>query len=410
MKIGILRETKSPVDNRVALIPSQISRLMKEYPNSVFKVQPSELRAYTDDEYKAEGIPVDEDLADCDLILGIKEATVDTLIPHKHYLFFGHIAKKQEYNIPLFKAFIEKGITFSDYEYLVDKNGKRLVAFGWYAGVVGLYYTLQGWGERTGQYSLPKPDRHFNVEAEIEALKNISKYLANIKILITGNGRVSQGAQYILSSIGATRLSVGEYLNTTAVETFSYCVASHEDLVTPIDSSCACSDKSFRVHPELYKSVFSRFATTTDILLSCHFWDNRAPVYLSKNELSDPNLRIKMIGDVTCDIMGSIHSTIRSSTHDTPFYDYDPKTAKEEKAFSSNDNISVMAVDTCPNAMPRITSEFFGEKLIDLVLRELLQSDMDCSEILNRSTILDSGQLTSNFKYLDSYVKSFMSE
>lgn len=408
MKIGILRETKNPVDNRVALIPSQISRLQKEFPDSEFKVQPSELRAYTDDEYKAAGVRIDENLEDCDLILGIKEASVETLIPDKHYLFFGHIAKKQEYNIPLFKTFINKRITFSDYEYLVDDEGKRLVAFGWYAGLVGLYYTLQGWGERTGLYSLPKPDVYFNVDTEIEALKNIRKYLANIKILVTGNGRVSQGAQYILKAIGAKQLSVGEYLNTVAVDTLSYCVASHEDLVEPINSSNESDEKTFRTHPELYKSVFSKFANSTDILLSCHFWDNRAPIYLSRTELSDPQLRIKMIGDVTCDIMGSIHSTVRSSTHDAPFYDYNPISASEEKAFSNANNISVMAVDTCPNAMPRITSEYFGEKLIDLVLRELLQNNSDSSKVLNRATILSKGKLTPYFKYLDEYVKSFM--
>lgn len=408
MKIGILRETKNPVDNRVALTPSQISLLMKEFPNSVFKVQPSEHRAYTDDEYRAEGISLDENLADCDLILGIKEATISSLIPDKHYLFFGHIAKKQEYNIPLFKAFIDKRITFSDYEYLVDEEGKRLVAFGWHAGVVGLYYTLQGWGERTGLYTLPKPDRHFNVEAEIKALKEICQYLKNVKLLVTGNGRVSKGAQYILNAIGAKRLGIEEYLSASAVESLSYCVASHEDLVIPIDPSCKFSDKSFRTNPELYKSVFPKFAATTDILLSCHFWDNRAPVYLNRKELADPHMRIRMIGDVTCDIMGSIHSTVRSSTHNAPFYDYNPITAKEEKAFSNINNISVMAVDTCPNAMPRITSEFFGGKLIELVLRELLQSNSDGSKVLNRATILKSGQLTPHFEYLESYVKNFM--
>lgn len=408
MKIGILRETKNPVDNRVALIPSQISRLKKEFPNADFKIQPSNLRAYSDEEYRSEGVDIDDNLEDCDLILGIKEASVDSLIPNKHYIFFGHIAKKQEYNIPLFKAFIEKGITFSDYEYLVDDEGKRLVAFGWYAGVVGVYYTLQGWGERTGLYSLPKPDMHFSVETEIEALRNITQYLTHIKILVTGNGRVSQGAQYMLDSIGAKHLSIEEYVVTPAVESLSYCVASHENLVVPIDPSCVGDEKSFRSHPELYKSIFSKFATSTDILLSCHFWDNRAPVYLSRSELSNPHLRIKMIGDVTCDIMGSIHSTVRSSTHDAPFYDYNPVTAKEEQAFSNKNNISVMAVDTCPNAMPRITSEFFGEKLIDLVLRELLQTDSDSSTVLNRSTILDSGKLTQRFKYLEPYVKNFM--
>ena len=408
MKIGILRETKNPIDNRVALTPTQISRLRKEFPNAEFKVQPSTIRAYKDDEYLAEKIKIDESLEDCDLILGIKEASIDTLHPDKHYLFFGHIAKKQEYNIPLFKSFIKKGITFSDYEYLVDEKGKRLVAFGWYAGVVGVYYTLQGWGKRTGLYLLPKPDLHFDINTEIEQLKKIISYLCNIKILITGNGRVSQGAQFILDKIGAKRLSVMEYLTTQEVTHLSYCVASHNDLVVPKESFEESDEKDFHKHPEQYKSVFYKFALATDILISCHFWDNRAPVYLSSRELTDKNLRIKMIGDVTCDIMGSIQSTVRSSTHDAPFYDYNPITKKEELAFSNKNNISVMAVDTCPNAMPRITSEYFGNKLIDLVLRELLKNNTNSSKVLDRATIVKNGELTPQFNYLDSYVKAFL--
>lgn len=408
MKIGILRETKNPVDNRVALTPAQISCLRKEFPSAEFKVQPSTIRAYKDDEYLAENIQIDESLEDCDLILGIKEASIDTLHPDKHYLFFGHIAKKQEYNIPLFKSFIEKGITFSDYEYLVDEKGRRLVAFGWYAGVVGVYYTLQGWGTRTGLYSLPKPDLHFDVNTEIEKLRKIVNHLRNIKILITGNGRVSQGAQFILEKIGANRLSVAEYLSTEEVAHLSYCVASHDSLLAPKESLEEANENHFYEHPEQYKSNFHKFASSTDILISCHFWDNRAPVYLSTKELTDKNLRIKMIGDVTCDIMGSIQSTVRSSTHDAPFYDYNPTTGKEEPAFSSKNNISVMAVDTCPNAMPRITSEYFGDKLIDLVLRELLQNDTNSSKVLDRATIVKSGELTPQFNYLDSYVKAFM--
>jgi len=407
MKIGILRETKNPIDNRVALIPSQISQLRKEFPAAEFIVQPSGIRAYKDEEYISAGIRMDDNLEDCDLILGIKEASIESLLPNKHYLFFGHIAKEQRYNIPLFKTFIEKGITFSDYEYLVDENGKRLVAFGWYAGVVGVYYTLQGWGERSGRYSLPKPDIHFDVETEIDALKKIKEYLRGIKILVTGNGRVSQGAQYILDKIGAIRLSVEDYLKIQTPATLTYCVASHTDLVKPIKAFSGGVD-DFHTHPELYKSVFHKFVSTTDILISCHFWDNKAPVYLTTSELSDRNRRIKMIGDVTCDIMGSIHSTLRSSTHDAPFYDYNPTTGKEEKPFSGDENISVMAVDTCPNAMPRITSEFFGNKLIELVLSELLRIGRDSSEVLDRATILKGGHLTKDFDYLESYVNSFM--
>ena len=146
MKIGLIKETKTPIDNRVALSPEQVAKLNKLYPDSEIVVQSSDIRAYSDEEYRLFGVKIVEDISDCDVLFGIKEAKIDTLIPNKHYFFFGHIAKMQDYNRPLLQAFLNKNITFSDYEYLVDDNNIRLCAFGWWAGVVGVYYTLRGYG------------------------------------------------------------------------------------------------------------------------------------------------------------------------------------------------------------------------------------------------------------------------
>lgn len=143
IKIGLIKETKIPVDNRVALTPDEIIKLQKQYPEAEFYVQSSDLRAYHDDEYRNAGIPVVDSVSNCDFLFGIKEADLGTLIPNKHYFFFGHIAKKQPYNRPLIRKMIELGITFSDYEYLVDDNNQRLCAFGWWAGVVGAYKYIQ---------------------------------------------------------------------------------------------------------------------------------------------------------------------------------------------------------------------------------------------------------------------------
>lgn len=203
MKIGILKETKHPVDNRVALTPHQIKELQDKYPAAEFKVQKSDIRAYTDDEYREAGIQVVDSVDDCDFLLGIKEADTKILRPNRHYMFFGHIAKMQPYNKPLFKTFIDNKITFSDYEYLVDGKGQRLVAFGWYAGIVGLYYTLRGWGIKNKAFALPKPDMHFSVEDVITHIRDVKKHLKGVKLLVTGTGRVSHGAQHILQAVGA---------------------------------------------------------------------------------------------------------------------------------------------------------------------------------------------------------------
>ena len=398
MKIGLLKETKTPVDNRVALSPAQVARLNKEFPNSEIVVQSSDIRAFSDKEYINAGVKVVDDVSDCDMLFGIKEAKIDTLIPNKHYMFFGHIAKMQEYNRPLLQAFMQKGITFMDYEYLVDDNNIRVCAFGWWAGAVGVYYTLRGYGLKTGKFELPKPDIKFTLEQLINNLKAIE--LPKVKILVTGVGRVSRGAQYVLKEIGTYHMTDNEYLSNDTVETLSYCVASVDKLVKRADGG-VFSRKEFSDFPEEYVSDFMRWAKHTDILICAHFWANNAPVYLSKEELRSADNHIRMIGDVTCDIMGSVKSTIRPSTHNDPFYDYDPITEQEVPLFSNLDNITVEAVDTCPNALPMDASEYFGDMLIPHVFRPLLKGEH--SDVIERSMILKEGKLTEKFAYLKNF-------
>lgn len=404
MKIGIIKETKIPIDNRVALTPTQIQQLKRGFPNVDIKVQSSDIRAYSDEEYRNAGVEVCDNVDDCDLLIGIKEADIHTLIPGKHYLFFGHIAKMQPYNKPLFKTLIDNNNTFSDYEYLVDENNLRLVAFGWYAGVVGVYYTLNGYYFRKNKEMLPSPHSHFTIEEIIDNLKNAK--FGDVKIVITGEGRVSQGAQYILENIGATRLSPEEFLGGKSQSGIRYCVLGLDHLVESNDAARSFDRDDFNRHPEKYHSLFLPYACVADVFISGHFWNNGQPVYLTKEDLRDPDLRIRVIGDITCDIQGSVQSTLRSSTHDDPYYDYNPATEKEEPAFSNPRNITVMAVDTCPNALPRVTSDFFGEKLIEYVLGDMLTSGNDSNIILDRATILRNGKLTDKFDYLSEYVKT----
>lgn len=398
MKIGIIKETKIPVDNRVALTPSQVASLNEQYPNHQIVVQSSDVRAYTDEEYLQNGVEVVDDISDCDILFGIKEAKIESLIPNKHYVFFGHIAKMQAYNRPLIQAMMQKKMTFSDYEYLVDDDNQRVCAFGWWAGVVGVYYTLRGYGLKTKSYNLPKPDITFTLDALLKNLCSIP--LPSVKILVTGNGRVSQGAQYVLNYIKAQQLSEEEYLATDKVDVLSYAVANVESLVKRNDEG-PFDAMEFKTKPQNYHSDFMRWAKATEILICAHFWAANAPVYLTSEDLQNNELGIKMIGDVTCDIMGSIHSTIRSSTHAEPYYDYNPETRSEETAFSDMSNISVMAVDTCPNALPRDTSKYFGDMLTKHVFKPLLEG-MD-SPVINRSTIIKDGQLTERFSYLKNF-------
>lgn len=401
MKIGIIKETKTPVDNRVAFTPGQLAELQGRFPGHRFKVQKSDVRAYSDEEYAAAGLEVADSVADCDILFGIKEADIESLIPGRHYFFFGHIAKMQPYNKPLMLAMMDRGITFSDYEYLTDESGARVAAFGWYAGAVGVYYTLRGWGLRTGRFSLPAPTLHFSLDEIVSELRKVD--LGGVRIAVTGEGRVSQGAQHVLEQSGVRRVSPEEYLEDRAYEGPVFTVAGLAELLRNRDGKTPFCQDEFFAHPEKFESGFFRFAKCTDILITGHLWQPDQPVYLTEEELASPENRIRMIGDVTCDIMGSIRSTLRSSTHDAPFYDYNPATASEQEAFSGEGNITVMAVDTCPNALPRETSAFFGQKLVDSVLTDLLGNDSEFNDIVRRATIISGGEITDRFSYLRDY-------
>ena len=398
MKIALIKETKTPVDNRVALAPKQVAELNRQFPQHQIVVQASDIRAFSDDEYRAEGVEVLSDVSDADILFGIKEAKIESLIPDKHYFFFGHIAKMQEYNRPLLQAFIQKHITFCDYEYLVDDNNIRVCAFGWWAGVVGVYYTLRGYGLKHKLYELPKPDRRFTLTQLLESLNKV--HLPKVKLLVTGAGRVSQGAQHVLENIGAHKMTEEEYLSDASINTLSYCVADVDRLVKRKDGD-AFSWNDFSRNAKEYESDFMRWAKKTDVLVCAHFWGPEAPVYLSEEDLRNKDLRIRMIGDVTCDIKGSIKSTVRPATHDDPYYDYNPMTEQDATAFSSPNNISVMAVDTCPNALAMDTSAYFGEMLTKHVFDPLLKGAH--SDVIDRSMILKNGQLTLRFAYLKDF-------
>lgn len=402
MKIGIIRETKFPTDNRVAFTPKQIKNIQDKFKEITFVVQKSDIRAYHDYEYEELNIEVKEDISDSDILFGIKEADINTLIPNKHYFFFGHIAKMQSYNRPLIKKMMELGITFTDYEYLVDENNHRLCAFGWWAGVVGAYNTLRAFGNKDKLFELPKPGLKFTLKKLIEYTSANTNY--SCKIVVSGRGRSSQGVQFVLNQIGFKKLDNDEFLKNNSHEPRVYTVSYIDTMVKRKDKKITAFDRNhFRNNADCYESDFNKFSRIADVYIPCHFWNQYDPIYLTEEDLRNEDLNIRVIGDVTCDIKGSIKSTVRASSHDEPFYDYNPFTEKEEKAFSSDKNISVMAVDTLPNALALETSKYFGEKLFENIIENLLSENMLENEIIKRATILNNGKLTDKYLYLEDF-------
>ncbi len=210
MKIGLIKEGKTPADNRVALIPSQCRWLQHHKPGWQIVVQASPHRCYTDAEYKRAGIIVTESLEDCDVLLGIKEVPADWLIPEKTYLFFSHTKKLQLHNRPLFRAIVEKNITLIDYECLEHADGQRIIGFGFFAGIVGAHNGMMAYGNRTGTFTLGRVHQSKDYRELIHTYFGLK--LPNVKVAITGSGRVAHGVIEVMNLMGITEVEPDEYL------------------------------------------------------------------------------------------------------------------------------------------------------------------------------------------------------
>ncbi len=395
-KIGVLREEKSPPDKRVPLTPLICTELLRSYPNLQIVIQPSKIRCYSDDEYLAFGLTLQEDLSDCDVLMGVKEVPKENLIPGKKYFFFSHTIKKQPHNIKLMKTLIEKKIQMIDYETLTDKHRNRIIGFGRYAGIVGAYNGILGYGRKYDLFQI-KPANLCRDRAEMEEeLKRVK--LPNIKIALTGGGRVANGAIETLSALRIRKVTPEEFLMASFREPV-YCQLNPKDYVErPDDHNFDLND--FFGHPEHFVSKFAPYTKATDIFISAHFWDPRSPKMFTTTDMKASDFHMSVIADITCDIDGSVPTTIRASSIDKPFYGYNPKTDKEDVPFNT-ETICVMAVDNLPCELPRDASDDFGKDLMERVLPFLFKEDTD--QIIERASICKEGKLTKNFEYLSDY-------
>lgn len=398
MKIGIIREGKIPTDSRVPLTPEQCALIKRRLPIDIV-VQSSRYRCYSDDAYRKEGVEVQEDVSDCDVLMGVKEVPVDQLHSHKIYFFFSHTVKKQAHNRKLLQAILEKEIHLVDYEMLKNKQGQRVIAFGKFAGMVGAHHAIMTYGLRTGKFQLKgMKDCHDYAEAK-EIYKKLK--LPPVKIVLTGTGRVGHGAAQVLKDMGIKKVDPADFLS----KKFPYPVFAQlesEHYFARIDGS-PFDKNTFYSQPQLFKSIFEPYFKVSDIMINGIFWDNRAPVFFTKADMKRADFAIKVIADVTCDIapQSSVPSTIRPSTIADPVYGYDPFTETETAPFKGN-AIDIMAIDNLPNEMPRDASRAFGEQFIEHVVGELL--DIKNSEIIRGATIAIDGHLGKGFEYLSDYV------
>ncbi len=397
MQIGIIREGKAPPDARVALIPEQCAQINQLGNHHVF-VQPSPLRAFRNAEYEEAGVELREDLTAADLLMGVKEVPIAKLIPGKTYCMFAHVIKKQPYNRPLLRAILDRGIRLIDYEVITNEAGQRLIAFGFYAGMVGAHNALFTYGQRTGHFELPRLHELHDYAAALPYYQQLE--LPACRIVLTGTGRVGAGAAKVLDDMGIRRVEPAEFLNEAFPEAV-YTQLDGQEYARRKDGA-AFEKQHFYSHPEAYASNFLPYAQSADVMINGIYWDNRAPAFFTPQEMARPDFRIRTIADVTCDIApeASIPSTLQPSTIAEPVYGYHVYEKQVVEPYQP-DVVDVMAIDNLPSELPRDASRAFGQQFIEHVLPEFDKPD---SAVLERATIAENGKLTDRFAYLQDYV------
>lgn len=395
IKIGLIREGKVPADNRVALIPAQCKWIHRNHPQIQIVAQSSQDRCFSDREYRAAGVEVREDITDCDILLGIKEVPVSQLVPGKTYMFFSHTKKMQPYNQGLMKAILANKITLIDYECLEHEDGQRIIGFGFFAGVVGAHNGMMAYGERTGLFHLERVYKQRSFRELIHSYFGLR--IPNVKIAVTGSGRVAHGVLEIMNLMGIHEVEPEEYLQRR----FSYPVYTQlksVDLYEPMHGG-AYNRIEFHEHPEKFRCKFLPYAEQTDILMNGVYWDKNAPRLFEKKDVQDERFIIQTISDITDDAGGSVPINLGDQTIEDPVYGVNRQTFEKTAPYIEN-SIDVMAVGNLPNELPRDASRYFGEQLIKFVLEDLLKGG---SPIIDQATMVKEGSLTSHYDYLREY-------
>jgi hypothetical protein len=393
--LGLIREGKTPPDNRVALTPAQCKWIHKQQMGVRVVAEASDDRCFSNREYTQAGVEVVTDLEGCDILLGIKEVPPAQLIAGKTYLFFSHTRKLQPHNRQLFRTVIDKKITLVDYECLEHDDGTRIIGFGFFAGIVGAHNGMMAYGNRTGAFSLARVFRQRSFRELIHTYFGLK--IPPVKIVVTGSGRVAHGVLEIMNLMGIHEVEPDEFLSRS----FSYPAyvqLKGANLYAHRNTGLYSRDE-FHEHPDRYRSLFEPYAFTSDILMNGVYWEPRVPRLFEKELVQDPRFRIVTISDITDDTNGSVPINLGDQVIEDPVYGVDRETLRKTAPYLPG-SVDVMAVGNLPNELPRDASRYFGEQLIKYVLADLVGEG---SPALERATMVRKGELTEHYAYMREY-------
>jgi len=427
--IGVRREDKNEWERRVPLIPEHIKQLKEKYDIETI-IQPSSIRAFSDQEYIDSGANVSEDLSEAPVIFAVKEIPISLFQPRKTYVFFAHVIKGQKYNMPMLKKMMELGCNLIDYEKITDENGRRLVFFGHYAGLAGMFDTLWAFGKRMEIKGIETP---FNEIKEAINYKDLNDIKDHLKMLgeriakdglpddicpmvvgFAGYGNVSRGAQEILDLLPVEEITP-EQLKTLS-ENYSNnviykVVFKEKDMVDPISPDANFDLQEYYSKPELYKPTFEQYLPYLTILMNCIYWEKRYTRLITKDyvERNYNQMKLEVVGDISVDVNGAIEFTEKTTDSGCPTFVYNPSNKKITDGYEG-EGIVVMAVDNLPCELPRESSEAFSKLLFDFVppiAKADYSVDFDSLDLppeVKRAIILYHGKLAPDYEYISKYL------
>lgn len=430
VKIGIRREDKNEWERRVPIVPEHVKELKEKYGVETV-IQPSKIRAFADDDYKDAGADLNENISSSSVVFAVKEIPINFFRPEKTYIFFAHVIKGQNYNMPMLKKMMELGCNLIDYEKIVDEHGRRLVFFGRYAGLAGMTDTLWAFGQRLKSKGIDTPLSKIKKTTSYGRLDEIKKHMVEIgkKIIddgfpdeicpvvvgLAGYGNVSRGAQEILDilpveEIAPTKLeSIGSNYSRNVIYKV---VFKEENMVEKLIPASKFDLQHYYQHPEQYKSVFERYVPHLSILMNCIYWDKMYPRLVTNKFIKnnyDENFKLQVIGDISVDIEGAIEFTKKSTNPGNPVFVYNPKSDEIIDGYEG-EGITVMAVDNLPCELPRDSSKSFSESLIRFI-PDIAKADftVDFKDLslppeIKKAVILYHGKLTPNYKYISKFL------
>ena len=428
-RIGIRREDKSRWEVRVPLVPAAIGRLIKDDGVEV-AVQTSPTRAFSDEQYKAAGAAIADDLNDCPIILGVKEIPLEKLNRDKTYVYFSHTIKGQAENMPMLERLLELGCNLIDYEKIVNDKGQRLVFFSHFAGIAGMIDSLWALGKRLTHEGIDSPLNRIEQAHRYRDLTHVREAFGDVAELIragglpeaisplvcgfAGYGQVSRGAQEIYDLLPAQEIAPGDLDCVEPAADVCYKVVFKEEhMVRRVDASSPFDLQEYYTKPQLYEADFFEYIPHLSVLMNCIYWESKYPCMLTGEQLRElyagPQPKLRVIGDITCDIDGSMECTTHATEPDSPVYVYDPDTGATQDGVAGRGPV-VLAVDFLPCEVPVDASKAFSDALLPfipaLAVAEFSKplSESGLPQELQRAVIVYHGELTEPYRYLQQYV------